>query len=70
MIWAPHQYYSGDEIEKRGVFNVLVREPEGKRPIGRPRYRWEDDIKMDLQEVGRGACTGLIWLRRTGSKLL
>ena len=33
---------------------VLVRKPEGKRPLGRPRRRWEDNIKMDLQEVGRG----------------
>ena len=37
--------------------NVLVGKPEGKRPVGRPRRRWEDNIKMDLQEVGRG-CVG------------
>ena len=37
--------------------------PEGKRPLGRPRHIWEDNIKMDLQEVGRGAWTGSIWFR-------
>ena len=40
--------------EKRGVYGVLVRKPEGKRPAGRLRRRWEDDIKMDLQEVELG----------------
>ena len=40
--------------EGRGVHKVLVEKPEGKRPLGRPRRRWEDNIKMDLQEVGRG----------------
>jgi len=49
--------------ESRGVHRVLVGKPEGKRPLGRPRSRWEDNIKMDLQEVGCGAWTGLIWLR-------
>jgi len=38
--------------ERRGVYRVLVRKPEGKRPLGRHRRRWEDNIKMDLQEVG------------------
>jgi len=38
--------------ERRVVYRVLVRKPEGKRPLGRPRRRWEDNIKMDLQEVG------------------
>ena len=38
----------------RGAYRVLVRKPEGKRPLGRPRRRWEDNIKMDLQEVGCG----------------
>jgi len=37
--------------EKRGVYRVLVGNPEGKRPLGRPGRRWEDNIKMDLQEV-------------------
>jgi hypothetical protein len=40
--------------EKRVVYRVLVGKPEGKRRIGRPRHRWEDNIKMDLQEVGCG----------------
>jgi len=40
--------------ERRGVHRVLVGKPEGKRPLGRPRRRWEDNIKMDLREVGRG----------------
>jgi len=40
--------------EGRGVHRVLVGKPEGKRLLGRPRRRWEDNIKMDLQEVGRG----------------
>ena len=40
--------------EGRGVYRVLVGKPEGKKPLGRPRRRWEDNIKMDLQEVGRG----------------
>ena len=41
--------------EGRGVYRVLVGKPEGKRPLGRPRRRWEYNIKMDLQEVGCGA---------------
>ena len=40
--------------EGKGVHKVLVGKPEGMRPLGRPRRRWEDNIKMDLQEVGRG----------------
>ena len=40
--------------EGRDVHKVLVGKPEGKRPLGRPRRRWDDNIKMDLQEVGRG----------------
>jgi hypothetical protein len=45
--------------EKRGVYRVLVGKPEGKRPLGRPRRRWEDNIRMDLQEVG---CGGIDWI--------
>jgi len=41
--------------ERRGVYRVLVGKPEGKRPLGRPRHRWEGNIKMDLQEVGCGS---------------
>jgi hypothetical protein len=40
--------------EERGVYRVLVGKPEGNRPLGRPRRRWEDNIKMDVQEVGGG----------------
>ena len=40
--------------EGRGMHKVLVGTPEGKRPLGRPRLRWEDNIQMDLEEVGRG----------------
>ena len=40
--------------ERRGVYRVLVGKPAGKRPLGRPRRRWEDNIRMDLQEVGCG----------------
>jgi len=40
--------------ERRGVYRVLVGKPEGNRPLGRPRRRWEDNIKMVLQEVGCG----------------
>jgi len=43
-------------VERRGVYRVLVGKPEGKRPLERPRRRWEDNIKMDLQEVG---CVGM-----------
>jgi hypothetical protein len=49
--------------ERRGVYRVLVGRTEGKRPLGRPRYRREDNIKMDLQELGCGGMVELIWLR-------
>jgi hypothetical protein len=51
--------------ERRCVYRVLVTKPEGKRPLGRPRRRWEDNMKMDLQEVGCGGMEwiGSIWLR-------
>ena len=45
--------------EGSGVYRVLVGKPEGKRPLGRPRHRWEDNIKMDHQEVG---CGGKYWI--------
>jgi len=51
MIWTGHVARMG---EKRGVYRVLVAKPEGKRPLGRPRRRWENNIKIDLQEVGYG----------------
>jgi len=50
MRWAGHVARTGEE---RGVYRVLVRKPEGKRPLGRPRHRWVD-IRMYLQEVGCG----------------
>ena len=51
MRWAGHVA----RIEEgRGVHKVLVGKPDGKRPLGRPRRRWDDNIKMDLEEVGRG----------------
>jgi len=56
MRWAGHIVCMG---ERRGVYRVLVREHEGKRPLGRPRRRWEDNIKMNLQEVG---CGGMDWI--------
>ena len=49
MRWAGHVARMG---ERRGLYRVLVGKPEGKRPLGRPRRRWDDSIKMDLQEVG------------------
>ena len=52
MRWAGHVARMG---ERRGVYRVLVGKPEGKRPLGRPKRRWEDNIKMDLKEVG-GDC--------------
>ena len=45
--------------DRKGVYRVLVRKPEGKRPLGKPRRRWENNIKMDLQEVGYG---GMDWI--------
>jgi len=51
MRWAGDVARMG---EGRVVHRVLVRKPEGKRPLGRPRRRWEDNIKMALREVGRG----------------
>jgi len=58
--WAGHVASTG---ERRGVCRILVGKPERKRPLGRPRSRWEDNIRMYLQEVEWGAWTGLIWLR-------
>jgi hypothetical protein len=58
--WVGHVVRMG---ERRGIYRVLVVKPEGKRPLGKPRHRWEDNIKMDLQEVDVGVGTGLDWLR-------
>jgi hypothetical protein len=57
--WAGHVARMGEE---RGVYRVLVGKPERKRPLGRPRHRWDDNIKMDLQEVG---CKGMDWIGLT-----
>ena len=54
--WAGHVARMGEE---RGVYRVLVGKPEGKRPLGRPRRRWVDNIRMDLQEVG---CMYMDWI--------
>jgi len=60
LRWAGH----GARLrEWRGVYRILVGKPAGKRPIRRSRRRWEDNIKMDLQEVGCGVTTGSRWLR-------
>ena len=58
MRWAGHVARVG---ERRGVYRVLVGKTEGKRPLGRPRLRWEDTIKMDLQAVGWGG-GGMDWI--------
>jgi len=72
LMTCTHQIYSGDRIERnelvghvarmgkmRGAYSDLVGQPEGKRPLGGPRRRWKDKIKMDLQEVGR---RGMDWI--------
>ena len=51
MRWAGHVVHMGEEM---GVYRVLVGKPEGKRPLGRPRRRWVDNIRMNLWEVGCG----------------
>jgi hypothetical protein len=56
MMWAGHVARMGG----RGVYRVLVGRPEGKRPLGRPSYKWEVNIKMDLREVG---IDGVNWIR-------
>jgi hypothetical protein len=56
MRWVGHVAHIG---ERKGVYRVLVGKPEGKRPLGRPRRRWVDNIRMDLQEEG---CGGMEWI--------
>jgi hypothetical protein len=51
LRWAGHVARMG---ERRGAYRALVGKPEGRRPLDRPRHRWEDNIKMDLREVGWG----------------
>jgi hypothetical protein len=57
--------------EERKVYKVLVGKPEGKRPLGRPRRKWEDGVRMDPRELDWGVCVGFDWLRTgTGCGLL
>jgi hypothetical protein len=56
MRWTGHVARMGEE---RKVYKVLVGKPEGKRPLGRPRRRWEDGVRMDLREIGLG---GVYWI--------
>jgi hypothetical protein len=57
--------------EMRNAYKTLVGKHEGKRPLGRPRRRWEDFFKMDLREIGFGIWIGFIWLRTgTGGRFL
>jgi hypothetical protein len=56
MSWAGHVARMGEGI---GVYRFLVGRPEGRRPLGRPRRRWEDNIKVDVQEVG---CGSMDWI--------
>jgi hypothetical protein len=60
MSWAGHVALMR---ERRGAYRILVGKPEGRRPLGRPRRRWENNTKMDFQEVVLGARTGLTTLR-------
>ena len=58
LRWAGHVAHVGEEM---GMYRVLVGKPEGKRPLERPRHRWVDNIRMDLQEVG---CGYMDWIGR------
>jgi hypothetical protein len=60
MRWAGHVARMG---EGRNLYRVLVGKPEGKRPLERPNSRWEDEIRMDLREIGWGVCSRFTWLR-------
>jgi hypothetical protein len=60
MRWAGHVARMG---EKRNAYRILVGKAEGKIPLGRPRRRWVDNIKMDLRDIGWVDWIGLIWLR-------
>jgi hypothetical protein len=56
--WAGHVARMG---EVRGAYNILVGRPDGRRPLGRPRRRWEDNIKIDLREIGFGDVDWIHW---------
>jgi len=62
MRWAGHV---ARMVEERGVYRVLVGKPEGRRTLGRPRRRWVDNIRMDLQEVG---CGYMDWIGRAENR--
>jgi hypothetical protein len=67
MRWAGHVA----RMEEEKVYKILVGKPEGKKPLGRPRRRWKDGIRMDLREIGLGVWIGFDWLRTgTGGGLL
>jgi hypothetical protein len=69
MRWAGHVARMGEE--KKNAYRLLVGKPEGRRPLGRQRCRWLDNISMDPAEVGWVMWTGLVWLRiGTGGELL
>ena len=69
MRWAGHVAHMGEDS---GACRLLVGKPEGKRPLGRPKSRWVDNIRMDLQEVGCGYmdCIGLTQDRDRGRTLV
>jgi hypothetical protein len=58
MRWAGYVASMG---EVRGAYNILVGRPEGRRPLGRPRHRWEDNTEMDLREIGFGDVDWIHW---------
>jgi hypothetical protein len=62
MRWARHVMSTA---ERRGLYTVLVGKPEGKRPLGVSRRRWEDNVKIDLQELG---CAGMDWIELAQDK--
>ena len=62
MRWVGHVARMG---ERRGAYRVLVGKPEGKKPLGRPRRKWDDNIKRDFQEV---ECVGKDWIELAGDR--
>jgi hypothetical protein len=66
MIESRRVRWAGNEArmgKKRNAYRILGGKPDGKRPLGRPRRRWVDNIKIDLREIGWDGMIGLIWLR-------
>ena len=64
IIWGKNEVGGVcSTYERRGAYRVLVGNSEGNRPLGRSRRRWKDNVKMNLQEVGWGAWTRLVWIR-------